>query len=116
MPEQESERLRRLRERQLADRDPLLKQQRFQRESSLKERRMRKPFSLAKAWGDLPHVVRSSVYGLVVGILIIIGLPSLWPSPYALPAGVGVTLVLLILGAITGNTLDLRDKIKDQMK
>ena len=116
MPEQENERLKRLRERQLADRDPLVKQQKFQRDTSVKERRMRKPFVLSKAWKDLPHVVRAPFYGLLLGILVIFALPYLWPSPYAILAGAGITLLFMIFGVVMGNSLDLRDDIKNNLK
>ena len=116
MPDPEMERLKRLRERQLADRDPLVKQQKFQRNSSIKEKRMRKPFSLAKAWKDLPHVVKNPFYGLIAGIVVIFMLSNLWNSPYALPTGIGITVLFMIFGVVTGNSLDLRDDIRDQIK
>jgi len=87
MPDPEMERLKRLRERQLADRDPLVKQQKFQRNSSIKEKRMQKPFSLSKAWRDLPHVIKSPFYGLLAGTAILILLTNLWDSPYAILVG-----------------------------
>ena len=116
MPDPESERLRRLREQQLADRDPLVKQHKFQHNSSLKEKRMRKPFSLVKAWKDLPNIVRSPLYGLVFGVLITVLLPFFWDSPYAILAGAAITIIFLIFGVIMGNSLDLRDNIKDNIK
>lgn len=116
MPDQESERLKRLRDRQLADRDPLVKQHKFQRDSSIKERRMQKPFSLSKAWKDLPHVVKSPFYGLILGVIITLVLPYVWNSPYATLVGAGITLVLLIFGVVAGNSLDLRDDIRDNIK
>ena len=116
MSDQENERLKRLRERQLADRDPLAKQQQFQQNTSIKEKRLRKPFVLSKAWKDLPHIIRTPFYGLLLGILVILALPYLWPSPYAILAGGGVTVLFLIFGVVMGNSLDLRDDIKNNMK
>ena len=116
MSDPESERLRRLRERQLADRDPLVKQRQFQHGSSVKEKRMQKPFSFAKAWADFPHVVRSPIYALIAGILVIIVLPILWESPHAILVGAGITLILLVFGVVTGHALDLRDNIKNNLK
>jgi hypothetical protein len=112
MPESESERLKRLRQRQLADRDPLVKQRQFERNSVAKEKRMQKPFSFKKAWSDIPHSIKVPLYGLIVGVIVIFVLPNFWKSPYAIFAGVGITLVLIILGFITGNSLDLRDDIR----
>jgi hypothetical protein len=116
MPDREAERLKRLRDRQLADRDPLVKQQKFQRDSSIKEKRMRKPFSLSKAWKDIPHVIKAPFYGLLLGFLTILVLPILWNSPYAMLLGAALTVVFMIFGLVTGNSLDLRDNIKDQLK
>jgi len=116
MPDSESERLKRLREKQLTARDPLVKQQQFQRSSVVKEKRMRKPFSLKKAWDDIPHVIKSPFYGLIIGVLVTVILPNIWSSPYATLTGTGVTILFIIFGIIVGNTLDLRDNIRDQIK
>jgi hypothetical protein len=116
MPESESEKLKRLRERQLTDRDPLVKQRQFQYNSAVKEKRMQKPFSFKKAWDEIPHSIKLPFYGLVLGIFVIVLLPNFWKSPYAIFAGVGITLLLIIFGFITGNSLDLRDDIRKHIK
>jgi hypothetical protein len=116
MPESESERLKKLRQKQLTDRDPLVKQRQFQHSSVVKEKRMRKPFSFKKAWSDIPHSIRMPFYGLLVGVLVIVILPNFWKSSYAILAGAGVTILLIIFGFIVGNSLDLRDEIKDHIK
>jgi len=116
MPESESERLKKLRQRQLADRDPLVKQRQFQHSSAVKERRMRKPFSFKKAWGEIPHSVKLPLYGLIAGVLVIFILPNFWKSPSAIFAGAGITLLLIVFGFITGNSLDLRDDIKKHIR
>jgi hypothetical protein len=116
MSSQEQERLKRLRARQLAERDPLIKQREFQRMGAVKEKRAKKPSSLSKAWGDIPHVVKLPLYGLIFGIALIIILPYLWDSPWTFLVGAGITIVIMIFGVMTGNALDLRDDIKDNLK
>ncbi len=116
MPNQEQERLKRLRDGQLAARDPLIKQRKFQHDSAVKERRMRKPFSLSKSWGELPHIIKSPFYCLIIGIVVTAVLPNLWDSPWAFLVGAGLTLVFIVFGAVTGNSLDLRDRIRDNTK
>jgi hypothetical protein len=116
MPDSEAERLKRLRERQLTDRDPLVKQRQFQRSNVVKEKRMRKRFSLKEAWNDIPHMIKSPFYGLLVGVLVIAILPKIWNSPYATLAGTGATVLFIIFGLILGNSLDLRDNLRDQIK
>jgi hypothetical protein len=116
MPDQESERLKRLRERQLKDRDPLAGERKFQHASSVKEKRMYKPLSFKKEWADFPHIVKIPVYCLILGIIIMVVLRILWNSPYAIYIGAGVMVFIILLGAIAGNILDYRDKIKYHIK
>lgn len=116
MSDQEQERLKRLRDKQISARDPLVKQRKFQRDIAYKTKRMRKPFSFAKAWSDLPHVFKAPFFGLLLGIIVIFVLPMLWDSPYAILVGAGATLLFMIFGLIIGNSLDLRDRIRDNLK
>jgi hypothetical protein len=116
MPDQESERLKRLREKQLTDRDPLTKQRTFQHTSSVKEKRMRKRFSFSKAWSDIPNMIKYPFYALLIGLIIILILPILWISQYAFITSLAVTAIMIIFGLILGNSIDLRDEIKDNLK
>jgi hypothetical protein len=116
MPDSEAERLKRLRQRQLTDRDPLVKQRQFQHNSVIKEKRMRKAFSLKEAWNDIPHIIKSPLYGLLIGVIVTAVLPNVWESPYAVITGTGATILFIIFGVIVGNTLDLRDDIRDHIK
>lgn len=55
--DQELDRLRRLRERQLTDHDPLVKQRQFQRTTTAREKKLSKQtYSLGKMWKDIPHI------------------------------------------------------------
>ncbi len=116
MSNEEQEKLKQLRNRQLQARDPLARQRKFQRSSSIKEKRMYKPFSLTKAWKDIPHIVKSPFYGLILGVIVVFVLPTFWDSPYAIIVGAGTTLLFIIFGLILGNSLDLRDSIRDNLK
>lgn len=116
MPTDEQERLKKLREKQLTARDPLVKQRQFQRSSSVKERRMREPFSLKKAWKVIPHVIKTPFYGLLLGVLVMLVLPSLWVSKIAVIVAGGLTFFFIIMGVFVGSSLDLRDDIKDHIQ
>jgi uncharacterized membrane protein YraQ (UPF0718 family) len=113
----EQERLKRLRERQLTDRDPQVKQRKVQRTITQRERRARSQrFTLGEAWRTLPQVYRCPMIGFVVGVCITLFLPSVWVSAWAVWVGVIAILLLVIFGIILGHSLDLRDDLRDFMK
>ena len=116
MPDQESERLKRLRERQLKDRDPLASEHKFQHVTSIKEKRMRKPFSLKKEWKAVPHVIKVPLYCLILGVIIMTAVIILWDSPYSLYAGAGAIVILLLFGVASGSVMDYNNKIKDHLE
>ena len=114
--EQELERLKRLRERQLADRDPHIKQRQFQRISAQRERRYRKPYSLGKMWQDIPHAWKGFFYGALLGTMVLVILPILWVSPWAIPCSVTAIVIFALFGVVLGRALDSRDNIKDLIR
>jgi hypothetical protein len=114
---QESERLKRLRERQLADRDPLVEQRQFQRSSAQRERRLsKKSYSFGRMWNDVPHAWRGFFYGVVLGTVVLIILPLFWLSPWAVPCSTATIVVFAIVGVIIGRAIDTRENIKDLIK
>ena len=114
---QEQERLRRLRERQLADRDPHVKQRQFQRVSSQREKRIRKQsYSIGKMWKDIPHVWKGFFYGLFLGAIILLVVPEIWQSPWAIAVSIVALVTFILFGVIIGRAIDAREKIKDLMR
>ena len=114
--DQELERLRRLRQSQLADRDPLVKQRQFQRSSAQREKRIKKPYSLGKMWKDIPHAWKGFFYGLVLGTVVLLIVPMLWVSPWAIPCSAATIVVFMIFGLAVGRAIDTRENIKDLMR
>jgi hypothetical protein len=113
----ELERLKRLRNRQLADRNPMVQQEHFQGTYLRKESKARsKRYTLREAWQTIPHVYRSPLIGSVLGICIIVFLPLIWNSVWAFWTGVFATVFLIILGVLVGQALDVRDNLRDYSK
>ena len=52
----------------------------------------------------------------IIGIVIIFALPTLWVSPYAIWVALLITVILILFGVVVGNSLDLRDDIRDKLK
>ena len=114
---QEQERLRRLRERQLADRDPHVKQRQFQRVSSQREKRLKKQsYSLGKMWKDIPHVWKGFFYGLLLGLVVFLIVPTFWQSTWALVISLMALVVFILFGILVGRAIDTRENIKDLMR
>jgi len=114
---QEQERLRRLRERQLADRDPHIKQRQFQHVSSQREKRLRKQsYSINKMWKDISHTWKGFFYGLLVGVAALLVIPTLWQSSWAIAVSLAVLVILILFGVVIGRAIDARENIKDLMR
>ena len=115
--DKEQERLKRLRERQLTDRDPHLKQRQFQQTAAQKERKARgKRYTLGDAWRTIPNLYRSPFIGLLLGLVVLLILPSLWDSSWAFWAGLGATLFFIFIGLLTGRAQDVRENLKDSLR
>jgi hypothetical protein len=112
----ELERLKRLRERQLTDRDPLIKQRQFQRSSAQREKKLKKPYPLSKMWKDIPHVWKGFFYGLVLGTAVFLIVPLFWLSPWAFPCSVAAIVIFVLFGVILGRAIDTRENIKDLIR
>jgi hypothetical protein len=113
---QEQEKLRRLRERQLTDRDPTVKQREFQRMSAHRERQQDKSYSLGRMWADIPHTWKGFFYGVTLGTILLIILPLFLTASWVIPCA-AISIVLFgIFGLLLGRAVDTRDEIKDLMR
>ena len=108
--------MKRLRERQLTDRDPLVKQRQFQRASAQREKRIKKPYSLGKMWRDIPHAWKGFFYGLILGTVVLLVVPTFWLSPWAIPSSVAAIVIFALFSVILGRTVDTRENIKKLMQ
>ena len=113
----EQERLKRLRERQLTDRDPLVKQKQFQRTTTQKERKARsKKLTIGEMWRTIPYLYRMPIVGFLIGAGLAIFLPYVWNSAWAFWVGVIAAVILVIFGLMVGQAMDLRESLKDSIK
>jgi hypothetical protein len=109
----EQERLRRLRERQLADRDPNVKQREFQQMSARRERKLDKSYSLGRMWADIPHTWKGFFYGVAIGTGLLIILPFFISASWVVPCA-SISIVLFgVFGLLLGRAVDAREEIKD---
>lgn len=118
MPEKltpEQERLMRLREKQISARDPLVKQRKFQQQAAERERKHDTSESPLEMWATIPNIWKGGLYGLILGILLVIFLPRYWISSWATPVAAIAALALTVIFILIGQAIDLRDAIKKQL-
>ena len=116
MQNPERDRLRRLREAQLATRDPQIKQRKLQRTIAEKHRRAARPFTWGKFWSEVPQRWRGVLFGGLVGVLIAVALPFILPSLWATIFAVIAFVFCASLGFLMGRAIDTRENLKDLVR
>jgi len=109
----EQERLRRIRDRQIQLRDPKKKERKDQRGAAKKHRESVEAFSITKIWTDLPKIIRGTVIGMLVGLVILLVLPYIFQGAWVDYAGFAAVFIFAFLGLIFGQALDARDRLMD---
>lgn len=109
----ERERIRRIRERQLQARDPKAVYRKTQQVMSRRGRRYQKRLTLREIFTDVPHKWRGFFLGAIMGAVISIVLPLLWDAMAAELIGFASIAVLALLGFAFGQALELRDELRD---
>ena len=113
---QEQDRLKRLRDQQIATRDPLIKQRKLEHTIAQRHRRSVQAFSLGRIWSEIPHKWRGVFYGLVGGVLLVIVLPVVWASSWAVLCSAASIPILAIVGFFFGRAVDTKEEIKDLVR
>jgi Flp pilus assembly protein TadB len=114
--DQEQERLKRLRDRQIADRDPTVKKRQFHRQSVERERRAYRSLTFKDIWTDIPHIWKGLFYALVFGLVGMFIITSLWISIWAWIVSGVLLFFFLIIGLVVGRAADSRDEIKEHLR
>jgi len=115
-PKDDAERFARIRDKQIAARDPMVKVRKLDHTVSVKHRRHRTSFSLVRMWLDIPKVWRGTMIGGLLGLLVLFILPIFLPGDWGTLGGLAALGFLLLLGFSLGRYQDSRDEIKDLMK
>jgi hypothetical protein len=115
-PKDDAERFRRIRDQQIATRDPMIKVRKLDHTVAQKQRRHRQSFSIARMWLDIPKMWRGTLLGGVVGVLILAILPLWVAGTWAVCGGLGALSFLVMLGFSLGRYMDSRDEIQDLMR
>jgi len=108
----ELERLKRLREQQIAARDPLKKQRKSQREVTRKYR-ARKYTTLKDMFDAVSHKWVGLLIGFMLGIITWILLASYYHELWVDIAGIIAMILFPAIGVLLGSIFDWRDNLRN---
>lgn len=116
--QQERERLQRLRESQIADRDPYKIKRTVEKKVARRRSRLyrRQPTSLPGMLSELPHVVHGIILGFFLGVLVFALLPLFIQNSYTEVIAWAALIIVPLFGALFGASLDWRDEMRDLLK
>lgn len=113
----EVERLKKLRDRQLSARDPNVYERKVQGQIARKAGDVRRKQNF---WKDsakgLPKAFWGGVTGAVLGLIVLLVLGVFLPANQAGLFGILAMIILIILGVAFGGSFDWRDKVRDSLK
>lgn len=110
----EIERIRKIRDRQIHLRDHSVETKRVHREISKKRRRNVEKFSFRGIFGDIPKMITGTLIGMMIGLLIFLILPYVFVGKDWIDiAGIAVTVIAAIFGFFFGRAIDARDALSD---
>jgi hypothetical protein len=109
----EIERIRKIRDRQIHLRDHSVETKRVHREISKKRRSKVEKFSFRGIFGDIPKMITGTLIGMMIGLLIFLILPYLFNGDWIDIVGVAVTVIAAIFGFFFGRAIDARDALSD---
>ena len=110
------DRLRRLRDQQIAARDPLVHQRQLDHRIAQRQRRARTSFSVLKMWSQTPRRWRGLLLGVLTGATLLLVLPLAIESTWTAPCAGVATLFLAFLGFLIGRAMDSRHDLHDLLR
>ncbi len=111
--EDEVERLRKLRDRQISLRDPQVQQQKVQHHVARRRRGSREPFVFSKIFSQIPKVITFTLVGILLGLLVLLLLPYFVQAEWTDMVGIVAIVILAVFGAAFGQAIDVRDRLMD---
>ncbi len=109
----DQERLRRIRDQQIAARDPLRKQHQQDRSIATKYHQRTRSFSFEAMLDEMPARWVGFFTGMMIGGFCVLFLPLFIKVPWLDYATIGGTLGLMLLGFSVGRAVDMKDNVRD---
>jgi len=112
----ELEHLKRIRDQQIAARDPGKKQRKLQKTITYKHRRRAQSFSFGNMWAEVPSRWKGTLFGSIFGVIAIVVLPLVMDPILATWVGFGLLGFLVLMGFFIGRSKDAQDDVADLLR
>ncbi len=113
------ERLKRLRDRQIQARDPHVKKREWHQRVSMQQRKKRQRFTfgaLMREIDDIPNKWKGAVIGATIGTIVLAVLMAAVEADWAILVGIALIAILMLIGFVFGASFDWRDEVSDFFK
>jgi uncharacterized protein YacL len=111
--EDEVDRIRRIRDRQISMRDPQIKQKKLQKTISRRRRSRLESFAITRLFTDLPKIITGTLIGMLIGLLILVILPYIIKADWVDYLSLGILVITTFMGTAFGRAIDARDRLSD---
>ena len=109
----ETDRLQRLRQQQIAARDPRAKQREIDRKVAARRRKPKKQITFQDMLADMSHKWQGVIVGALIGVIVSIVLSLTVEASWVELVGLAAVIVLATLGFILGQAFDAREELRD---
>lgn len=110
------ERYKRIRDKQIRSRDPQKKVRKTQHHIATRYRRSRKPVTAKSVYSETPKKWIGLVIGLFLGFFVLILLPMFVESEHTDLFGIGAMVALALLGFAIGQAADAKADLEDLVR
>ncbi|MGD8553626.1 MAG: hypothetical protein PVG02_08195 [Anaerolineales bacterium] len=107
------DRIRRIRDRQIQMRDPQIKQKKLQKNIARRRHSRIEAFDITRLFSDLPKLITGTLVGMLLGLLVMLILPYLIKADWVDYLSLGVLAFTTFMGAAFGRAIDARDSLRD---
>jgi hypothetical protein len=115
--QKEIERIKRIREQQIASRDPTKKEKQMQHNIAQKYRRVKSQEKPVKdSWDALSNIWKGMIFGAILGFILMMTVPFIVGGRIGGVLGLACLPIMIVLGVIIGSSLQWRKNMRNTMK
>ena len=113
----EIDRIKRIREQQIAARDPTKKEKQMQHNIAQKYRRVKSQERPVKdAWDAMSNIWKGMIFGAILGFILMMAIPFIIGGRAGGLLGLACLPIMIVLGMVIGSSMQWRKNMRNQIK